>query len=121
MEKEYVTMVAKTIQKQLFASVNRDVVFSWGSRSWTAREFEGMATLSFRVSGFKHRGVVNISYNRGDDLYVITIAQLNGKIKKRIEGVYCDQLGEIIDRLVEKGDMSDEEYRKKIGEHYSVK
>lgn len=121
MEKEYVTMVANTIQKQLFASVDRNVIWSWGSRSWTAREFEGMATLSFRVSGFKHKGIVNISYNRGDDLYVITTTQLNGKIKKRIEGIYCDQLGEIIDRLVERGDMTDAEYRNKIDEHYSVK
>ena len=87
------------------------VVYSWGFHNPVALE----NALRFRVNGFKFRGVVEVAYNEGRDLFDISFIKAN-KVVKRIDGVYFDMLVETIDDYVEK--TSD--YNRRVIEEYSV-
>lgn len=107
--------IAQTIASQIRAGYGSDgkpgvqLMMCWAYRQPVALpEFKSEAGdfflggLQFRVSGFKHKGLVRVLL-RGDDLYTVQIG-INRKgfqVKKELEGVYCDQLTEIIDGLVE--------------------
>lgn len=87
------------------------VVWSWGFNSPMAVE----NGLRFKVQGFKFRGVVEVKYNEGWDLFDISFIKA-GKVVKVIEGVYLDTLVETIDNYVEK--TSD--YEKRVKDTYSI-
>ena len=90
------------------------VVFSWGLHNPTALPNDG--GLAFKVNGYKHRGWVIIRYNEGADLFDIELRTPAMKLVDQIEGVYFDQLVEVIDNAVEK--TSD--YENRIKEQYSL-
>ena len=77
--------------------------------------FRDMPTLGINVSGLQHKGWVYISLNEGMDLYEITLLTSNYKVIKTIDEVYCDQLAQIVDELVERSPgMTDLEYANAI-------
>ena len=96
---DYVNEVAKTINAQMFASVeNKFVVWSWGLSRRFATVYKNMPALGLRVSGLLHKGYVYICYNEGRDVYE----------------VYCDNLGFVLDGMIERDySMSDETYKGK--------
>lgn len=83
--------------------------------SWAARSFANIAGkgLLFRVSGFKHKGYVFIVLDYSDT-YTVYLLNLQYDVKKKIEGVYCDELTDTIDSEVEKV----EDYDNKVRKHY---
>ena len=89
--------IAQTILFQLKA--NFVVFLSWGSH-----KFVDMGDgLKFNVQGKKFKGQVIIKLNV-DDTYTILFGQLTEEgwmLKKVYEGVYVDQLHELIDEYVE--------------------
>ncbi|MBQ5719634.1 MAG: hypothetical protein IIV65_03700 [Alistipes sp.] len=85
------------------------VVFSWGFHRPTA--LPDNKGLSFMVDGFKYQGRVQVIYNEGTDLFEVHLE--NGRIE---EGVYLDQLVNIIDGMVERCDN----YDKRISDAYSI-
>lgn len=87
------------------------VVCSWGFNSPIAIE----NGLRFKVQGFKFRGVVEVKYNEGLDLFYISFIKA-GKVIETIEGVYLDALVETIDLYVEK--TSD--YEQRVREEYHL-
>jgi hypothetical protein len=87
------------------------VVWSWGFNSPMAVK----NGLRFKVQGFKFRGVVEVVYNEGSDLFDVSFIKA-GKVVKTIEGVYIDTLVSVIDNYVEK--TSD--YEKRVKEEYSL-
>lgn len=105
--------LVNTIYRQIFISATHQQVMSWGLHSLKGIDFMGMVTLSFKVNGFVFKGEVLISYNNGLDLYEIRFRQDN-IITKTICEVYCDMLGEILDREIEIGDMTLSEYQSKV-------
>lgn len=88
------------------------VVYSWGFHNPVALE----NGLRFRVNGFKFRGVVEIAYNEGRDLFDISFIKAN-KVVNRIDGVFFDMLINVIDDYVEK--TSD--YNRRVIEEYAIK
>ena len=88
------------------------VVYSWGFHNPVALE----NGLRFRVNGFKFRGVVEIAYNEGRDLFDISFIKAN-KVVNRIDGVFFDMLINVIDDYVEK--TSD--YNRRVIEEYVIK
>ena len=88
---EYLMQILKT---QLM------VVLSWGFNNPIA--LTGNRGLKFNVNGFKYKGAVEVIYNEGSDLFDVTIG------KMCIEGVYLDQLVEVIDNAVERTDNYNE-------------
>lgn len=73
------------------------VVWSWGFHKPMAVE----NGLRFNVQGFKFRGVVEVVYNEGQDLFNVSFIKAN-KVVKSIDGVFFDMLVDVIDGYVEK-------------------
>ncbi len=90
-----------------------NVQMSWGVSKRIATIYENRATLALRVSGILHNGWVYISLDEGRDCYIITLLS-SGK-KKVIsvhDEVYCEELGSVIDNLVEhKKEWTDKQYK----------
>lgn len=111
----YVNEVAKTINAQMFASVeNKFVVWSWGLSRRFATVYKNMPALGLRVSGLLHKGYVYICYNEGRDVYEVYCTNLKGAVKKSNNEVYCDNLGFVLDGMIERDySMNDETYKGK--------
>lgn len=78
--------------------VNQQIMWCWG-----ANHFEpfGEDALTFKVNGYKHKGYVVITLGFMDT-YDIHLLDYDGyQVGKTTNDVYCDQLTDIIDSLVE--------------------
>ena len=87
------------------------VVWSWGFHDPVAIE----NGLQFKVQGFRFRGIVEIIYNEGSDLFDLSFIKA-GKVIKLIDGVFFDSLVEVIDDYVEKTTV----YEKRVAAEYSI-
>ena len=87
------------------------VVWSWGFHQPVAIE----NGLQFKVQGFKFRGIVEVVYNEGSDLFDLSFIKA-GKVVKSIDGVFFDSLVEVIDDYVEKTT----DYEKRVAAEYSI-
>lgn len=73
------------------------IVFSWGFHQPVAIE----NGLQFKVQGFKFKGVVEVAYNEGRDLFDVRFIKANNVVNT-IEGVFFDMLVDVIDDYVER-------------------
>ena len=87
------------------------VVYSWGFHKPIALK----NGLRFNVQGFKFRGIVDVVYNEGQDLFDVSFIRGN-KVVKSIDGVFFDMLIEVIDDYVEKT----HDYNERIEAEYSI-
>ena len=92
--------IARTIISQIKA-LDHMAMFAWGMINAVGLD-DG---VQFDVKGLKFRGKVIIKLN-AMDLYDITFGRMNRKtfefdVKHTAEGVYCDQLVEILDHHIE--------------------
>ena len=71
------------------------VVFSWGFNS--PRKLPDDKGLSFIVNGFKYQGKVTVIYDKGADLFNVTLENGESEV-----GVYLDCLVNVIDGMVER-------------------
>lgn len=93
---------------------SQSVFWSWGVSKKHFTEYNGMATLMLRVTGLYHKGWVYVSLNEGSDYYEVRLMNCQHKQKGEAHtDIFCEDLGNLIDRLVERGTTSDEEYHKK--------
>ena len=71
-----------------------------------------MPCLVLDVSGLVHKGRVIVAYNEGADTYEVCLKDKNGnRIGEWHDDVYCDEVGSLVDSLVERPlDMSQEDY-----------
>ena len=88
------------------------VVWSWGFHQPMALE----NGLRFKVTGFKFRGVVDVVYNEGRDLFDVSFIKSN-KVVKSIDGVFFDMLIDTIDDFVERTP----DYDQRVTAEYSIK
>ena len=112
---EYINSTAKTINAQILASVeNRFVLWSWGLSRRVATVYNNMAALALRVSGCVHNGWVYVCYNEGRDVYEVFCVSIKGKVKAHNNEVYCDNLGFVLDSMIERPcGQTDEAYKAK--------
>ena len=87
------------------------VMFSWGFHQPVAIE----NGLQFKVQGFKFRGIVEVVYNEGRDLFDVRFLKRK-KVVNTIEGVFFDSLVEVIDDFVEKT----ADYEQRVAAEYSI-
>jgi len=88
--------IAKEILNQLRV-LGGYKVMSWGAHNFTAYQNN---SLLFKVNGRHFKGVVKITLN-SMDLYDIEFYKKVGVITKTIEGIYFDDMVDVIDRYVE--------------------
>lgn len=76
--------------------------FSWGVNDigFLSGTKENTKGLCFRVRGRLFKGWVHIALNF-DDTYIVSFISTQGNVKKTLENVYCDELTEKIDQVVE--------------------
>ncbi|MBQ5704517.1 MAG: hypothetical protein IIV49_05405, partial [Alistipes sp.] len=84
-------------------------VFSWGFNS--PKRLPDDKGLRFNVEGFKYRGVVEVIYNIGSDLFEVHLSD-----GTKVEDVYLDNLVEVIDSLVEKTPN----YEQRVQQEYAL-
>lgn len=82
-----------------------DITLSWGIDLETLKYDEN--SIRFHVQGFLHTGTVEVKYNQGADLFDISLFDENGHLTKKVEGIYNDQLVDVIDRHIEDDRSSD--------------
>jgi hypothetical protein len=90
------------------------ILMSWGVDPKTVKTIE--LGLEFHVQGFKHTGLVRVTLNEAEDLFVVELIDENGKTVDTTHSVFCDNLVAVIDSLVERTDN----YEKSICEKYSI-
>ena len=114
MEMEFALRIANESNRQICCGVTPDVVLSWGVSKRIAAVYNDKATLVLRVSGVLHKGWVYVSLDEGRDCYVVTLLSSDRKTVVGVrDEVYCEELGSVIDCLVErKEEWTDEEYEK---------
>ena len=89
------------------------VYFSWGVSKKYYLEFKDMPALMLQVNGFNYKGKVIIALNGGKDAYEI-YTQRNGEWIQECDEAYCDNLGEILDRIIETSNDQSDEYKEKV-------
>ncbi len=101
MEKEYVMYVAQTIREQLLSLNPAPVIMSWGIEEFAATTYRDLPALRIKVNGRLHTGYVIVALN-GSDYYEVYLQK--GLNVEWINGEVCfDELGDVIDRAIEKG------------------
>lgn len=91
---------------------NLTVVWSWGFHNPKPMD----NGLAFKVQGFLHKGWVLVEYNEDSDLFNIKLLTDQFKEVKSIEGIYVDQLVDVIDDIVE----CCENYEQRVKNEYSL-
>ena len=71
--------------------------------------------IETEVQGFKFRGIVEVLYNEGSDLFDVSFIKA-GKVIKTIDGVFFDMLVETIDNYVE----NTSDYEERVKAEYSL-
>lgn len=108
MDKEYVKGIAETIKSQLYC--NKMEVWAWGSKDFFYLEREHgekkypALMFSIRTPKLQRGGKVIISYNDGTDEYIVeAVRVIKGEETSigKTEGVFCDQLHQVINSLIE--------------------
>ena len=111
MEQGYVTAVAREINDLL--NLCSGVTMSWGIRDRRATLYNGMPALKFSVNGFVHKGDVVVALNEGEDLYECYLLKADGTVAREFRQVYVDMLIGLLDKEIETGDSTEEEYKAK--------
>lgn len=75
-----------------------NVWFSWGVSNLVNIQDKG---LLMKVRGNHHKGYVFVTLGY-EDLYQVHIISTQGNIKESIEGIFFDNLQEVIDRKIER-------------------
>jgi hypothetical protein len=96
---------------------NMPVIMSWGYNSPVALE----NGLRFSVNGFKHKGNVAVIYDEGLDLFNIEILTFKNEVIDTINGVYFDQLIEVIDNRVELVENYDQTVKDEYSSNNEIK
>ena len=114
-------MIVNTINEQLNAVTPLRVLLSWGISKRSAITYNGMPTLALEVDGLLHKGWVYIAYDRGPDLYSIYALNAKGEPKRTIEGVYFEDLGNVLDGIIERDPSTTvSDYKKSVETFYRI-
>ena len=119
MDKDYVMRIANEAARQLLATTPKNILFSWGAfYGFRATIYRDMAALKFRVNGRLFQGDVIIAYNE-NDTYEIYL-QDKGGTRLVKDDVYFDEMSEVIDVAIERGDNKAEYYAFCDGERQKI-
>jgi len=106
-----VIWITRGIMDVLRSEVSR--VWSWGADEFCAVVYDKKPALRFTVEGFLFTGRVVVALNEGADLYEVYCLDNTGNIVKSQTDVYCFDLMDVIDRMVEK-ECDDETYDRQV-------
>ena len=102
--KEHLKEVAQTILNQIITGTTWDVRGSWGMNNPRYTQYQDYPALIFSVNGFLFSGEVIVALDEGLDVYRLYLWDKVNEPQLVNDNVYCDELGDVIDRHVEKGE-----------------
>ena len=80
-----------------------------------------MAALVMQVNGFQFQGKIYIALDEGSDYYkydeqgnLISVTDPKGTTKEYHHDISFDELGDVLDLMIETGGMTKEEYQAKV-------
>lgn len=128
LEQKHVIGVVKTILQQLACTTATSVFCSWGVSQMYATQIVvpvngmdfSMAALLMEVNGFNFRGKLYVALDEGSDYYRI-YCEKNGSLQEEHHDIGVEELGAVLDSLIETGGLSKEEYQKKVLERFNLK
>ena len=94
--------VATVIYQQIIAGIGMCKFGSWGCSKKFYTYYNNRPSLMLFVSGASHKGWVLVSLDEGTDTYIVTLLTEDNELKRVINDVYCDSVGDIIDENVEQ-------------------
>ena len=123
LDKDYVRSVVNTIFSQLLHTTPIDVVNSWGISKMYATQIVknvnnedfAMVALVMQVNGFQFQGLVYIALDEGSDYYRV-YGEKDGVTKEYHHDISFDELGSVLDTMIETGGMTKEEYQAKVND-----
>lgn len=121
LDREHVRSVVNTIFSQLLHTTSIDVINSWGISKMYATQIVKnvngenftMAALVMQVNGFQFQGKIYIALDEGSDYYRI-YGEKDGTTKGYHHDIAFDELGDVLDSMIETGGMTKEEYQTKV-------
>ncbi len=121
LDKEHVRSVVNTIFYQLLRTTPIDVVNSWGISKMYATQIVknvngedfSMAAFVMQVNGFRFQGRVYIALDEGSDYYRI-YGEKDSATTEYHHYIAFDELGNVLDSMIETGGMTREEYQEKV-------
>lgn len=100
--------IIETMLMQIIAGVSLNVYLCWGTEKIYGTIYNNNDCLILKVDGMKYKGFVFIQFVEGLDLYSISLVDDNkqdgnDKVKEIYSQVYNEDLGGVIDELIESG------------------
>lgn len=102
--------IANTILDQIRAT-DRMALWAWGAKDFVALGGSddkvgevSLGGIQFKVNGMKHKGTVIVKL-MANDTYTVVLGKVwkgEWKLKSSTDDVYCDNLMEVIDGLIER-------------------
>lgn len=114
-QNSYLVGIADTILHQIIAGVGISTYWSWGVANVGAAYFKDQPSLLLAVNGLLHKGLALVSYDDSSDTYVVRLFDKDGKETRCVSDLYCDNIGETLDSVVERDpEWSQEEYAERL-------
>lgn len=110
-----------TLTRQFFLHTTPiDIINSWGISKMYATQIVKnvngenftMAALVMQVNGFQFQGKVYIALDKGSDYYRI-FGEKDGTTKEYHHNIAFDELGDVLDLMIETGGMSKEDTKQR--------
>ena len=101
---QFISDITTVVTKTRLAGCSTPTSWCWGAEEYCKYHNAdySLEFLQFKVNGYKHKGLVRIIMDRGQDLLDVELLNYEAnKVLYRINGLYIDQIVEVIDNLVE--------------------
>ena len=124
LRKKQIGKAVCTILQQLALTTPLNVVYSWGITNKVATQIEitvdGMektvVALMMDVNGFNYQGRLYVTNNRVKHTFGLYSEQ-NGMLHKENESIVYNDLGQVLDAVIETGGMSQQEHLQRLREY----
>lgn len=124
LRKKQIGKAVCTILQQLALTTPLNVVYSWGITNKVATQIEitvdGMektvVALMMDVNGFNYQGRLYVTNNRVKHTFGLYSEQ-NGMLNKENESIAYNDLGQVLDAVIETGGMSQQEHLQRLREY----
>lgn len=125
LSRDHIKNVVNTIWSQIVATTEPDVIGSWGLSGLNATQIVknvngsdfAMAALVLKVEGFAFQGDVYVALDEGVDYYRIYFLK-DGDLQEQRCDISFEELGRVLDSLIETGELTKEQYEAKIDQEY---
>ena len=127
LEKKHVMIACYTILQQLAGTTAVNVFSSWGVSKMYETQIVmpvngmdfAMAALVMQVNGFNFKGKLYVALDEESDYYRIYLEK-DGKLIEEKYDIGFEELGGILDDLIDTGGLTKEVYNKKVLAMYHI-